>query len=223
MTLRSRFLFSTVIFTVLSGTAMAADLPQAQPQMAMPAAVPAALPSWDGPYIGASVGYAWGKATDDYSGISSGTTSANLSGWLFGGQLGYNFVLSNNIIAGIEGNVDWLNEDGAYGKLVSQKVNWEGSVRGRLGVDMGQFLPYAEAGIAFANSKLEPAANPDTNTHTGWTVGAGVEFMLADQLSGNLEYRYADYGTQTYNVETGYDDDVRLKDSTVRFGLNYHF
>ena len=56
-------------------------------------------------------------------------------------------------------------------------------------------------------------------THVGWTVGAGAEFTLADHLSANVEYRYSDYGKQTYDSSNS----VSLTDSTVRAGLNYHF
>ena len=214
-------LLGTAVLAILSTGAYAADL-------SMPATAPAMAPpasSWDGPYIGASVGYGWGTASDaTTTGTGAATTdTANLAGWLVGGQIGYNFHLSDNIVAGVEGNLDWLNETGAYSLFPTYKqtINWEGSVRGRLGVDMGNFLPYIEAGVAFANSTLNTTTGTTnvSKIHAGWTVGAGVEFMLADHLSANAEYRYSDYGTQTYNATNS----VHLTDSTVRLGLNYHF
>ena len=224
MRLAKHLLLGTAILTVLSTGAYAADL--SMPMKAAPMMAPAAS-SWDGPYVGASVGYGWGTATDDTfttgSTASPITDTASMSGWLIGGQIGYNFHLSDNIVAGVEGNLDWLNETGTYDTYpaYTQTINWEGSVRGRLGVDMGQFLPYVEAGVAFANSTLEYTTTPwsESMTHVGWTVGAGAEFTLADHLSANVEYRYSDYGKQTYDSSNS----VSLTDSTVRAGLNYHF
>lgn len=220
MSLKAALLLSTAAVLALSGSAMAADLAMPAPAAAPPMAAPAPG-AWDGPYIGASVGYGWGTATDSYTGESTGTESANLSGALVGVQAGYNFHLSDNLVGGLEGNIDWLNETGSYGGE-TQTINWEGSIRARLGVDAGQFMPYVEAGVAFANSTYATSSSSVSNNHTGWTVGAGVEFMLADHLSANVEYRYSDYGTQTYTTSS-YTNKVHLTDSTVRLGLNYHF
>lgn len=229
MKLKSELLLGTAIVLglsgALSGAALAADL--YVPPPAAPVAAVAPATNWDGLYIGASVGYGWGNGTDNYSftsGASTGASTANLSGALIGGQIGYNFHLSDNIVAGIEGNVDWLNETGSATPHNSVKIDWEGSIRGRLGVDMGQILPYVEAGVAFANSTASSTSGFSvSNVHTRWTVGAGVEFMLAQQLSANVEYRYSDYGTRNYTTSPTFSNNIHLTDSTIRLGLNYHF
>ena len=95
MRLAKHLLLGTAILTVLSTGAYAADL--SMPMKAAPMMAPAAS-SWDGPYVGASVGYGWGTATDDTfttgSTASPITDTASMSGWLIGGQIGYNFHLS---------------------------------------------------------------------------------------------------------------------------------
>lgn len=204
----------------LSSGALAADLRYAPPPATpAPAYTPPAQSDWDGPYIGASVGYAWAAATDT---TVTPNDTASPQGWLLGGQAGYNFHLGDTLVGGIEGNLDWSNETadftGGTSAFDSLNVNWDGSVRGRLGLDVDGILPYVEAGVAFANATATSGADTFNGTHTGWTAGAGIEFKLADQLSANVEYRYTDYGTQTYDADT-----IGITDSAVRVGLNYHF
>lgn len=194
------------LLTLTAATAHAADL---HPQQPMGIAAADVATNWDGPYVGAQLGYGWGTA-------SAPGHTATLSGLLVGGQAGYNFHLSDGVVAGIEGDLAWNNEQGTFSSsTTTERINWDASVRGRLGLDLGQVMPYAEAGVAFANA----TGGAYTANHTGWTVGAGAEFMLATNLSANVEYRYSDYGTQTYGGTTA----VSLTDSTVRVGLNYHF
>jgi outer membrane immunogenic protein len=213
MKMTGKLLLAAAAVAGFSGTAMAADLyvPPAQPA---PVAQAPASTDWDGPYIGASVGYGWGTASD-----STATDSASLTGFIVGGQVGYNFHLSNNIVAGVEGDLNWNDQTGTFGTSGNAyRINWDGSVRGRLGLDLDGILPYAEAGVAFANATDTMGGTDYSNTHTGWTAGAGVEFKVADPISVNVEYRYSDYGTQTYNGNS-----VALTDNTVKAGINYHF
>lgn len=187
----------------LASPAFAADLVQAAPVAAV------APGAWDGAYIGASVGYGWGTAND-------GSANASLTGALLGAQIGYNFHFSDSLVAGLEGNIDWAHETGSFPITTTFAINWAGSARARLGVDLGQVLPYAEVGVAFANATYTNLTNYDA-THVGWTVGTGAELALADSLSLNLEYRYSDYGSQTHKGIA-----MPLTDSTIRLGLNLH-
>lgn len=200
MTLTGKLLIAAAAVAAFSGSAMAADLyvPPAA------AAAPVAHSSnWDGAYIGANLGYAWGQVNQP--------TVVTGNGWLVGAQLGYNAHLSDSIVGGIEGNLDWVNEASAVANP-GFAVNFEGSLRARLGLDLDSVLPYVELGVAFANVNEN---NVGAAVRTGWTAGAGVEFWLADQLSANVEYRYSDYGTGAAGT--------RLTDNSVRVGLNYHF
>lgn len=196
-----KFVLAAVAVAALSSGAMAADL--SIPAPAAPVAAAPSTTNWDGPYIGATVGYGWGTATPDVG------TALDPSGLLVGAQLGYNFHLSDQIVAGVQGNIDWNNENAGGFAL-----NADGAITARLGVDVDSVLPYIEAGVAFANATVGGVSN----THTGWTAGVGAEFMLANQLSANVEYRYSDYGSQTYGGTS-----VHLTDNQIRVGLNYHF
>jgi len=197
----------------LSGSVMAADL--AVPAHAAPISAPAAT-NWDGPYIGATLGYGWSHVVVG----SPGSGEGDGTGFLVGGQVGYNFHLSDAIVAGIQGNIDWNNVTGSGGSVSNAHANWDGAIVGRLGYDVNGILPYVEAGVAFENLTATIGATDYSNTHTGWTVGGGVEFMLADQLSANVEYRYSDYGSQNYGPINA---PATLTESQFRVGLNYHF
>ena len=215
MQMTGKLLLAAAAVAGFSGTAMAADLyvPPAQPA---PVAQAPAATDWDGPYIGASVGYGWGTASN-----STTVDSTGVSGWLVGGQVGYNFHLTDNLVLGVEGDLNWNNQSGTYTGAAAPdtfRVNWDGSARARLGVDLDGILPYVEAGVAFANANSTVAGIDSSATHTGWTAGGGVEFKVADPVSLNVEYRYTDYGSQTYNGES-----VGLTDNTVKVGVNYHF
>jgi outer membrane autotransporter protein len=212
MKMTSKLLLAAVAVAGFSGSAMAADLAMPAAPAAPPPQAPAAT-DWDGAYLGVNAGYGWGTA-------STGADSANLTGGFVGGQVGYNFHLSDQLVGGVEGNIDWNDEQGTYGLSTDNfRVNWDGSVRARLGLDLDGILPYAEAGVAFANGTDTPVAGVATSaTHTGWTAGAGVEAKLTDQVSANLEYRYTNYGSQAYGLGS-----TTVSDNTVRVGLNYHF
>jgi len=219
MRVLSKMLLATVALAAGAGTAAAADL--YVPPPSAPIMAPAAS-NWDGPYIGANIGYSWGKA-DHTSG--PGTNDITLSGFMIGAQLGYNFHVSDNIVLGIEGSADWSNETGsipAFG-TTTHTINYDGMLVGRLGVDMGNFMPYVDAGVAFANAtRANGGPVSTTNTQTGWTVGAGVEVMLADHLSAFVSYNYADYGSAVYDTG-GIPPTIHLTDNIFKAGLNYHF
>lgn len=214
--LTATLLLSVAAIAAVSGSAMAADLmaPAAAPVVSAPAST-----NWDGPYIGASVGYSWGSAEDTTN--TNGT--ANFSGVFAGIEAGYNFHLSDNIVLGIQGDINWSNEHAdtfTSSTAETFRINWDGAVVGRLGYDAGDFLPYVEAGVAFANATLTYNGTDYSATQTGWTAGVGVQFKLADQLSANLEYRYSDYGTGgPYYSGT---EQIHLTDNSIRIGLDYH-
>jgi outer membrane immunogenic protein len=146
-----------------------------------------------------------------------------MSGGFVGGQIGYNFHLSDSVVLGVQGDLEWANIAGSQtGPTISDTINWTGAVTARLGYDVDGFLPYVLGGVAFANS-ARTGVNSVVNSqvHTGYTVGVGVETMLADNLSAFAEVRYSDYGQKTYTLPS--TPIVGLTDTSVRIGLNYHF
>jgi outer membrane immunogenic protein len=98
------------------------------------------------------------------------------------------------------------------------------TVRGRIGVAFDQVLLYGTGGLALADSKFSASGLgitlSDTKTQTGWTAGAGVEWMFLPRWSLKAEYLYRRFDSVTLfgGVSTG-----SSALNSGQFGVNYHF
>ncbi len=76
--------------------------------------------------------------------------------------------------------------------------------------------------IRMPPSRARPSAAasspPATTRWGGWTLGPGVEMMIADGWSTRLEYRYSQFAAASSNSVTG-----QASTQTVRAGLAYRF
>lgn len=214
-----KVLLATVAVASFGSVAHAADL-SAPMAPAAPAYV-APTTSWEGAYIGANIGY--GSAHSDHNDINTTVGDFDMTGGFVGGQIGYNFYLSDGVVLGVQGDIDWANITGTDpSNPIGDTINWKGAVTAHLGYAIDSVMPYILGGVAFANSeRTGVTSTTDTKLHTGWTVGAGVDVMLAGNVSAFAEYRYADYGTQTYTLPS--TPGVGLTEHSVRAGLNFHF
>ncbi len=216
-------LLTSVAGLSLVSAASAADLIIDQPAEMAPV-VSTSGGNWDGVFVGAFAGYGWGTLTDEDGYFNVAGTEYDVEGWQLGVNIGANFTLSEALVAGIVADVAWsdLNGENTVDGFESQ-TDWTGSIRGRLGIDAGAFLPYVTAGVAFANNTVTDTALSieDTQTHIGWTAGAGVEFAVAENVSLDLQYRYSDFGSKTYELNT--DTDVSLTSHAITAGLNFKF
>ena len=120
----------------------------------------------------------------------------------------------------------------------SDTVLQTGTVRGRVGYLLDDWLVYATGGFAWSYDRLvrtQLAGTPvggsagpgDTERpllwRLGWAAGAGVEVPLASNWSATAEYLLTDYGRSSTTFFTGaqrFDSD--LLQQSVRVGLNYH-
>ena len=105
---------------------------------------------WNGPYAGLFIS----GQTDSIYGL--------------GANLGVNAMVSDNLLAGVEGSVQWLDDD-----------SWQGQVNGKLGFAVENFAFYGLAGIG---------ANSDTEAYV--PVGVGAELKLTEDFSLKAEYQY---------------------------------
>jgi outer membrane immunogenic protein len=197
----------------------------------------APIVSWAGFYAGVQAGWA---GTDASSAFNNGTPTLNLSqdGFVGGGHIGYNFQRGYWVF-GVEADIDGTNlnkktqslNNGTSG--ASLDVNWESSVRGRLGYAAGSTLFYGTGGVAFADINLKggpaPAAgigplDSHSTTLTGWTAGGGVEHFVSPAFSVRVEYRHSDFDHNSFILPTyGVTQKLELTQDEVRVGASYHF
>ncbi len=74
--------------------------------------------------------------------------------------------------------------------------DWLGTVRGRLGYAADRFMPFVTGGVAFGDVKAStPGFGSATNTQAGWTIGAGLEFAVAQNWTVKADVDlYVDLG-----------------------------
>jgi outer membrane immunogenic protein len=224
---------------LLPVAAMAADMP-ARGMFKAPVAVVAA-PSWTGFYAGVHAGYGWGDfEASDVDPLFRVLIDENLNhkptGGVFGGHAGYNYQVGN-LVFGVEGDgsyatirgsvfYDFPLLGGTFSDQQTSKIDALFSARGRIGYAFGPALLYATGGVATARVSStftaslfgQSLSTADQAWHTGYTVGGGVEYKLAQNWSTRVEYLYADLGEQTHTVEP-----FALTLNVVRVGLTYQF
>src|SRR5437868_7594108 len=220
-----------------TSAASAADL-AARPYTKAPMMEP--IYNWTGFYIGGNVGYSWGRSSDTSTLTNGAGTvlftsadRANMDGVIGGGQIGYNWQVQNWVWgleadiqgSGQKGHRDFLCPTGVctppFGVIavfpgpavpvsLDQKLEWFGTVRGRVGVlATPQVLFYATGGLAYGEVKntatigLVPVTFSNSDTRVGYTVGAGVEGDIGGNWTAKLEYLWVDLARTSGHLVTG--------------------
>jgi outer membrane immunogenic protein len=173
-----------------STAALAADVIAEQP--AAPAPVVTPVFSWTGVYLGANLGYGWADAG-----------AGDRSGFVGGGQIGYNYEFDNHLVLGIEGDMD------ATGwQFDGNDVDYTITGRGRLGYAFDRWMVYGTGGIAYAKA--------GGLKDTGWVAGAGIEWAATDHIVPGIEYLH--YGFNDFD-NTG----INAKADVIRARLSFKF
>jgi outer membrane immunogenic protein len=211
-----RLLLAGVALSVATA-ASAADM-QARPYTKAPPAAVVAAYNWSGFYIGAMGGGGW-------------ETDAG-SGGFGGGTVGYNWQLpGSQFVFGVEVDAAGASIKDSFlvdvGVTQENKINAFGSVTGRAGFAIDAALIYAKGGWAWTNAKTSftDGTNTlsDSQTHTGYTIGGGVEYMFAPNWSAKGEYMFTSLGSETYNFGGQPLDSGSFDFHTIKVGVNYHF
>jgi outer membrane immunogenic protein len=166
-----------------------------------------------------------------------------------------------------------LDRSAASATTVTSRTDWLGTVRGRLGYIWGpSLLIYATGGLAYGGTQatthqsffmnntlsvLPPLLSVSVpygsiggftrydQSRVGWTVGGGIEWLFAPNLSFKAEYLYYDLGTARYlnsplaavgpsvsvlgvtspllaSINQG-TTRIKFDGHIARVGINYHF
>ena len=135
----------------------------------------------------------------------------------------------------------------------SQKIDWFGTLRGRVGwVPVSPLLVYATGGLAYGHAETDASfvshipsvmfgnvtgatAVSDGDTRAGWTIGGGLEWMFAPQWSIKGEYLYYDLGTASIDQRlttfgagilahmANIHSEAHYHGNIARVGVNYKF
>ncbi len=220
------------------GSAFAADLPRYK---APPPPPPPPPPMWTGFYVGLNAGYTWSSsnsinftsfpgpcdpasgggctAIPNYSLLSAfaatGVVSANNSGFIGGGQIGYNWQFYNGaVVAGVEADIQGIagsNQRGTFASIMpspafpaqphvsvtaaSRSLDYLGTVRGRLGwLFTPTLLVYGTGGLAYGGVSLNYSIAQQCLL-CSWTVAPFAAASFADTrvgwtAGGGLEWMF---------------------------------
>jgi hypothetical protein len=230
----------TAILCCLSSIAFSASQPASQPAKITHINSHFQQDShWQGPYLGASTGWAWSSFRASSTPFGAQVTtdiqaqsfpSSQMNGGIFAGQLGFNQTF-NTFLIGFEGDIsdvnlngskqatfraldpDAIEENSTNGLMITQKINWLSSARGRIGAIWQSGLLYFTAGGAWQgvstyvmeNGNVTPIdgwnVSPNGNfskTKSGYVLGAGYERLIAKNWTVRGEYLY--YGFNGSNI-----------------------
>jgi high affinity Mn2+ porin len=215
---------------------------------------------WSGFYVGGHLGLSTGTsdwtANPTQAGLPATSGSLNVfmppdiffeSGSFFAGvQTGYNYMLSNRVVIGVEAdasfpafpNVDGFSTSGSTSfnspvigpATLSETALSFGTVRGRIGYAPGNWLFYATGGFAWTYDRQTLTQVPSGSSETpllwrfGWVAGAGVEVPIAPNWTAKAEYLWTGYPATSVNypfLGQRISSDFSLQE--LRLGLNYHF
>lgn len=219
-------------------------------------AAPAAAPSpydWNGFYVGLHGGWGSGNESGSSSPLvnkgdnHSGNGATGMDGIVGGGQIGFNWMAAPKLVlgaeadlsgAGIKGTSTGVSSGGTSYRVTT--VNQLGTLRGRVGYPIDNWLIYGTGGLAWediAFTHIQGACLPSCGTvafgatsyikqnRTGWTFGGGVELGMTSNWTAKLEYLYMNFGSYFYS-DPVFNRAQQAHNSTInvlQFGVNYKF
>jgi outer membrane autotransporter protein len=229
-----RWAAATALAVILSAPAHAADLQGTPPLPYVPP------PIWTGLHVGAHLGFAF--AGEDVASGFFGTPvrfSTNPSGVIGGMEAGYDYQFSPNWLVGAEVELSWSAASGNFNFITTAPTgavssgifdsnqNWYGTLTGRVGYLISDWVLYAKGGAAWLNADYNLAVSGPvgggsiSDTRGGFAVGLGAEWMFGPGWSTKLEYDYLGFSTGSHALG-GAGTTVNTHVQQIKVGVNYH-
>jgi len=256
------------LFGFATVPAAAADM-TARPYAKTPPPVDAAY-HWTGIHIGGNIGYGWGQGTNRsisfvdpggavgfgpyFAGGSNVFPNLTPAGAIGGGQVGYLWQMNALVLGAV---ADFQAADiGASStasvpltifvtpsdQSLSQRLDFLGSVRGRVGGAINNVMVYGTGGYAYgrvsSSIKMDAPAGPvffggsATEWRSGWAAGVGAEYGVG-RWSFGLEYLHYHLGRSSVTAlavapgpaypGASLTADQHLAGDIVRVTVNYRF
>jgi outer membrane immunogenic protein len=177
--------------------------------------------NWTGLYVGLHAGGGWAD-------LGVGDTG---SGFIGGGQVGYNYQITPQWVVGVEAEISGSgikNNLASFGTVfgpVTANFNWNTltTLASRFGYASDNWLVYGKVGGAWADVSVSVSTpffgGSAGGTASGWVVGVGTEYAFRNNWSAKIEYNHLDFGGDGGTFITGNTVTV----DTVKAGVNYRF
>jgi outer membrane immunogenic protein len=201
---------------------------------------------WNGFYAGVFGGANTGDVKYevlDATGATFYYGNPEIDGFFGGTDLGFNYQFDNGFVIGAEADIAAGSTKGAalmYDALGGTTANASirgtfsptASLRVRAGFAVDRFLPFVTGGVALTETNFEYLASGPPpailqglqDVQLGWTVGAGVEYAITENISAKAEYRFSQFGGSEEPAPViGGTERAAFHTHDARIGLNYHF
>lgn len=168
----------------------------------------------------------------DYNKLSfSGNGASQLKeakGFRAGVELGYDYQVGN-VVVGVMGAISYADikgkESGGSPAQLRSNMDYFGSISGRLGYVFDRWMIYGTGGFAFAGLEIENRARglKASQDMTGWTAGAGVEYVWNKSITLRGEYTRVDLSDEKFLSLPGANKEVGGEMDLIRVGVIKRF
>jgi outer membrane immunogenic protein len=203
-----------------SAVSEAADAPRGP--VYRPPPPPPLFYNWTGLYVGVHAGGGWADLGVGDSG----------SGFIGGGQVGYNYQVGPQWVLGVEAEIsgsgiknNLLTIGTPFGPITADfKWNTLTTLTPRFGYAFDTWLVYGKVGGAWADVSVSVNGplgfgSSAGGTASGWVVGVGAEYAFRNNWSAKIEYNHFGFGS-----DSGiFINDNTVTVDTVKAGVNYRF
>ncbi len=185
--------------------------------------------TWSGFYVGPQAGYLENNS-DIKIPLVPITLDADASGPAVGAIAGYDKQYGRWVF-GIEGDISAVDvsHNASIGAADDRgKLNTVAHLRARAGITWKRVLVFVAGGLALADYEgtagFGGAKVVRDKTIDGYSIGAGIEYALSDQIRVRGEYIFDDYGTEKIRGAVGvFDRFHEVETHTVRAAVVWMF